>query len=270
MEKETRSVRFLYNTYPGRLILKGLVKPGVSKVAGRYLSSKYSRWLVNAYVKKNEIDLSGYPKRKYTCFNDFFTRTRQMGAWDEEPTRLLSPCDAYLTVHPVGEESVYRIKHVEYDLKTLLGDEALAERYAGGQCLIFRLTPRHYHRYSYFCDGTVTEKRRLEGKLHCVRPIAYTQIPVFAQNTREYTVISTETWGTVVQMEVGALLVGKICNHDKEITVRRGEEKGYFEFGGSTIIVLLEKGKAKLDSRFSADEEVEVTVGMRIGQVSDI
>lgn len=270
MEKETKSVRFLYNTYPGRFILKGLVRPGVSKVAGKYLSSGYSRWLVKAYVKKNAIDLSGYPQREYTCFNDFFTRTREVGAFDNDPTHLLSPCDAYLTVHPVDGESVYRIKHVDYDLKTLLGSEALAAHYAGGQCLIFRLTPRHYHRYSYFCDGTVEEKRRIEGKLHCVRPVAYTQLPVFAQNSREYTVISTEEWGKVVQMEVGALLVGKICNHEGEKTVRRGEEKGYFEFGGSTIIVLLEKGKVKLDPRFSAHEEVEVTVGMRIGQSSTI
>ncbi len=266
MEKETLSVRFLYRTCLGRFILKGLVKPGVSKAAGRYLSSRYSQWLVGVYVKKNAIDLSAYPKRKYHSFNDFFTRTRSLGQVDGNRNHLLSPCDAYLSVHPVDENSVYHIKHMDYDLARLLGDEMLAKRYAGGQCLIFRLTPRHYHRYGFFCDGKVLERHRIDGKLHCVRPVAYTTVPVFGENSREYVLLENEQLGSVVQMEVGALLVGKICNHPMEETVQRLAEKGYFEFGGSTIIVLMEKGKGQLEERFSADTEVEVTMGEKIGQ----
>lgn len=266
MKKETLSVRFLYHTHLGRLVLKGLVRPGVSRVAGRYLSSPYSRWLVGAYVKKNAIDLSAYPKREYRSFNDFFTRTRPLEQVDPDENHLLSPCDAYLSVHPVDESSVYHIKHMDYDLARLLGDEALARRYAGGQCLIFRLTPRHYHRYGFFCGGKVLEQRRIDGKLHCVRPVAYTTVPVFGENSREYVLLENERLGNVVQMEVGALLVGKICNHPTGEQVRRLTEKGYFEFGGSTIIVLLEKGKAQLCDRFSATEEVEVTMGEEIGR----
>lgn len=267
MEKETLSVRFLYQTHLGRFLLKGLVRPWVSKAAGRYLSAGCSKWLVGAYVKKNAIDLTSYPQREYGSFNDFFTRSRPMGQIDKDKSHLLSPCDAYLSVHPVDENSVYQIKHMDYDLARLLGDAALAEHYAGGQCLIFRLTPRHYHRYGFFCDGTVEKNRRIDGKLHCVRPVAYTTVPVLGENSREYVLIGNRELGSVVQMEVGALLVGKICNHPNQKEVRRLAEKGYFEFGGSTIIVLLEKGKAQLDGRFSADAEVEVTMGEKIGEL---
>lgn len=273
-EKESLSVRFLYQTKLGRFFLKILVHPWISKVAGIFLSSRFSRFIVPVFIKRNQVDMTGYKKQKYQSFNEFFSRKRTGNKVDMNSESLISPCDAYLTVYPINKNSIYHIKHTDYRLKQLLKDEALAKRYAGGVCMMFRLTPKHYHRYCYICDGVVEKTKRIEGKLHCVRPVAYNAVPVFVENSREYIVINSNGWGKVVQMEVGALLVGKIKNYSTKARVFKGAEKGYFEFGGSTIIVLFEKGRIELNKNIldksRKGEETEVYLGMRIGNKYEI
>lgn len=269
MKKETLLLRFFYQTKLGRCFLKIAVQPWVSKLAGVFLNSSFSGWLAGVYIKKYGMEMSAYPKKKYVSFNDFFTRKRNGPEKIFHAEYLISPCDAYLTVYPVMQNSTYKIKHLQYSLEQLLGDSDLAKRYAGGYCFVFRLTPQHYHRYCYVCDGIKDKTRRIDGKLHCVRPVAYTSIPVFAENSREYMVIVSEQFGKVVQMEVGALLVGKIHNHLAGHKVIQGAEKGYFEFGGSTIIVLIEKGKVQIEPSIAqqsgAGMERETFMGTKIG-----
>lgn len=271
MKKETMLVRFLYQTKAGRCILKILVQPWLSKIVGIYLNSRFSSWMVPLFVKKYRINLSEYKKEKYNSFNDFFIRERTTENIDTKPEHLISPCDGYLSVYPVGKDSRYTIKHIDYDVAQLLEDKDLAEHYAGGYCLIFRLTPQHYHRYCYICDGKKMMSRRIEGKLHCVRPVAYTAVPVFVENTREYVEIDSARLGRVIQMEIGALLVGKIHNHQRGRKVMKGQEKGYFEFGGSTIVVLTEKDRVHINHdilvRSKKGRETEVLKGSMIGSL---
>lgn len=270
MKQETKSVRFLYNTKLGRCCLKVLSQPWFSKLAATFLNSPLSRPIVPLYAKRNHIDLQEFSKQKYRSFNDFFTRQRIDDSADTTPGHLISPCDAFLSVYPIRDDSVYTVKHVRYRLEQLLDNAELAKRYAGGTCLIFRLSPQHYHRYCYACNGYAEQQKRIRGKLHCVRPIAYASMPVFAQNSREYTVIHSAQFGEVTQMEVGALLVGKIKNYPMGRFVRQGSEKGYFEFGGSTIILLLEKDRVRIDPSFLAGlgKEIDVRKGVKIGQLS--
>ena len=161
------------------------------------------------------------------------------------------------------------VKQSRYTISSLLGGDSVSENYQNGICLVFRLRVDHYHRYCYVDSGVKGENVFLPGKLHTVRPIALEQFPVFVQNCREYTVIKTENFGEAVQMEVGALLVGKIKNHHGPGEVRRGEEKGMFLYGGSTVIVLLEEGRAYLpEELYQAAEngiETPVKMGQRIG-----
>ena len=105
-----------------------------------------------------------------------------------------------------------------------------------------------YHRYCYCADGVKSHNRKINGILHTVNPVVNNYLPVFKENSREYCMIRTEQFGDIIQMEVGALMVGKISNLHTEggVKVTKGEEKGYFEFGGSTILLLLEKDKVKL------------------------
>ena len=163
---------------------------------------------------------------------------------------------------------VIPVKQSRFSLKELLGGDAVYREYEGGVCLVFRLCVNHYHRYCYVDHGLKGENRFIEGKLHTVRPIALKTLPVFTENCREYTVIDTENFRRVVQMEVGAMLVGRILNYHKSQRVRRGQEKGRFLYGGSTVIVLLEKDAVKLpQSIFRATQaglEVPVKLGERI------
>ncbi|EOS21227.1 phosphatidylserine decarboxylase [Lachnospiraceae bacterium 3-1] len=265
-KKETLTVRFLYQTFPGRIILKVLTRPFLSRAARRLLNSRMSRWLVPLFIKKHNIDMKRYEK-KYRCFNDFFTRRRCMEEIDITPEHLISPCDGYLSVYPVSEEQIYQIKHVEYRLEELLKSRKLAKQFSGGICLVFRLTPQDYHRYCYVSDGIVARTRVIPGRLHCVRPIACETFPVFAENSREYTEIHTQKFGTIIQMEIGAMLVGKIHNYPRDGKVFQGEEKGYFEFGGSTILLLLEKDRLEVEEEILENSEKGLETRICLGEV---
>ncbi len=271
MSKESASVRFLYNTPFGRLLLKALVNPKFSRIAGAFLDSAFSRPAIGSFIKKHNINMDDYEQRKYKSFNDFFKRKRKEIVFDKKPTSLISPCDGYLTCYEIDGENRFSIKNSTYSLSELLDDASLAESFRGGLCLIYRLTPRHFHRYSFVDDGIIKEEKKIPGVLHCVRPVACDRYPVYVQNQREYTVLETENFGTAVQMEVGAIIVGKISNNKGLCNVKRGQEKGCFEFGGSTIIVLVKKDAVVVDEiivRNSAENiETEVKIGQTIAQL---
>ena len=276
MEKKTnkdgRALTFLYKTAPGRLVLKALTARWISVVAGKILDSSVSKPLINRFVEKNGIDLSEYESDNFKCFNDCFTRKIKDGlrpiCMDKDA--LISPCDGLLSAYKITPETVLDIKGSLYKVEDLVKSRKLAERYAGGTCLVFRLCVHHYHRYVYLDNGTKGKNVFIKGKLHTVRPIALESLPVFKRNCREYTVMQTENFGKVTQIEVGALLVGKIKNHDGVCKIQRGREKGMFLYGGSTVVLLLEKDAVKVDDEFFAatinGEETEVKMGQVIGK----
>lgn len=269
MKKESASIRFLYNTVPGRMVLKLLVKPGASKAVYYYMDSPLSKWMIGNYIKKYSIDMGLYEEKKYRSFNDFFVRQKKVIPKIEDERTLISPCDGYLSVYRIGSDAKFNVKHADYNMQALLENKAIADRYQGGLCMIYRLAPHNYHRYIYTDSGEIRHKRRIEGELHCVRPMVCEKLPVYIRNSREYTVISSDNFGCLVQMEVGALFVGRICNHERAGRVERYEEKGYFEFGGSTIIMLMEKGKARLRGEIAKNigtgKETEVKAGEAVG-----
>jgi len=267
MSKESGSVRFLYNTALGRLLLKIMVCPWVSNVARVFLVSPLSKPMIGRFIKKHKINISDYEDCKYKSFNDFFIRNKKTVVMEGTYTDFVSPCDGYLTVYPIDETSVFKIKNSCYDVKSLLDDEELAKKYQGGMCFIFRLMPHHFHRYSFTDDGMVKSSKTIDGILHCVRPIACERFPVYIQNKREYTEIETAHFGSVIQMEVGAIIVGRINNHQNAVDVKRGQEKGYFEFGGSTIIMLTQKDVLSVDKDLLEKSENGIETDVKIGNI---
>ena len=253
---ESCALRFLYKTKPGRVVLKLLISPPVSKIAGAFLDSKLSKSLIPKFIKSYKIKTEGViePENGFQSFNEFFCRKRVQDKICVKEGELISPCDAFLTSIKIKNTTVLDVKHTKFTIGQLLHDESLAREYKDGYALIFRLTPSHYHRYCFAADGIITKNRRINGVLHCVRPIATATVPVFAQNSREYQLIKTSSFGNVVQMEVGAMLVGRIVN-DKKYScgsrVKAGHEKGYFEYGGSTIILLVKKNVIKLAKEYN-------------------
>lgn len=237
---QDKLLSFLYTNALGRILLKPLVQPRFSKLAGRYLSSSHSRKLIPGFIKKNRIDMKDYEERDYVSFNDFFTRKIKKGQRpiQDKPDILISPCDCKATVYEIQDNTTFSIKNTEYTLRSLLRSPRLAARFKGGYAYLLRLTVDDYHRYVYAASGRQSRSYHIDGAFHTVNPVANDYLPIYKENTREYTVIHSHEFGDVVQMEVGALLVGKISNQTEGGVVTRGEEKGFFEYGGSTIILL--------------------------------
>ncbi|MBR4991960.1 MAG: phosphatidylserine decarboxylase [Clostridia bacterium] len=270
-KRKDHALRFLYHTRTGRTLLKPLTCRPVSKVSGRFLDSPMSKPLIRPFVRKNRIDLEDFYADDFRCFNDCFTRRirEPLRPIDRRPESFISPCDGLLSVYPVKGDTVLPVKQSRYTLSDLLEDEVLAARYRDGLCLVFRLCVDHYHRYCYLDDGTKGENRFLPGKLHTVRPVALAAGPVFTQNCRELTVMDTDNFGPVTQVEVGAMLVGKIHNHHGAGPIVRGEEKGMFLYGGSTVILLVEKDRVRLRGELleasARGEEYPVQMGQLLG-----
>ena len=270
--REGAALRFLYRTVPGRAVLKLLTRRGLSRAAGRFLDSPASAALIGPFVRKNAIRTEDYLPETYRCFNDFFCRKirPELRPLPEDPDLLFAPCDGRLTVFSVTEGTVLPIKQSRYTVSELLGGDAVAARYRDGLCLVFRLCVDDYHRYCYIDDGEKGPNIFLPGVLHTVRPIALESVPVFTRNCREYTVMRTERFGVVTQAEVGAMLVGRIDNYHGAGPIRRGEEKGRFLYGGSTVVLLLERGCVEPDesllSASARGEEVPVRMGQVIGR----
>ena len=260
---DTAGLKFLYETVPGRVLLKLLSARGVSKFAGHLMDSRLSRPIIPGFIRKNHIDLSDYLEEEYPSFNAFFCRrvrpeARPVAGGD----CVICPCDGLMSVYPITDDTVLPVKQSAYTLEALLKDASLARKFAGGTCFVFRLCVNHYHRYCYPVSGEKGGNRFLPGVLHTVRPIALRNRPVFAENCREYTVTDTERYGRVLQMEVGAMLVGKILNNDGVGYVKKGAEKGCFLYGGSTIILLFQKDAVRFPEWYleSGSDAVEIPV----------
>ena len=272
MKKESSGIlRFLYNTVPGRMVLKIITSPTISKIGGAYMDCRVSKIHIKGFIKNNNIDMTQYEKAKYGCFNDCFTRKikKEMRPINMEENAFIAPCDGRLSAYHISENSDFYIKKSYYSVADLIKNSKKSPDFNGGVCLVFRLCVDDYHRYGYVDDGKIVENNYVPGVLHTVRPIALNRYPVFVQNSREYSVIETNNFGTIAQIEVGALMIGKIKNHQKSGLVKKGCEKGMFLYGGSTIVVLLEKDKVDIDEKYfrntANDIETKVKFGSTIG-----
>lgn len=255
-----------------RMLLRPFLSPAVSDICGKFLSTRLSRRIIPSFVKKNHIDLGIYEKQEFDSYNAFFTRKikAEQRPINEQKNILISPSDGKVTAYPITQEGRFWIKHTQYSAAQLLKDERLAERYMGGWIYVIRLTVDDYHRYCYVADGRKSRQRKIRGVLHTVNPVANDYYPIYKMNSREYCLLKTKELGTILLMEVGALMVGKINNHEEDSAqVKRGDEKGMFEFGGSTIVVMTEPGMAEPDKDIiyntKAQAETLVKMGESIG-----
>lgn len=267
--KET-TLKLLYNTKPGRILLKTVVaRPWYSKLTGLYRKSDLSHHLILPFIEEYKINTKDYDLSKMKSFNDFFIRKRKIKLENKNPKDLLAIADAKLSVYDITRSLRLKIKNSNYSLAEILGSEELARKFAGGKCLVYRLSVDDYHRYHYLDNGFIRKRYRIKGELHTIRPISE-KYNVFSRNTREITVMKTDNFGEVIQVEVGATLVGCIVNKKEGILFNRLDEKGYFEFGGSTIILLMQNN-IKLDKDIEIlskrNLEAKVRIGEKIGQL---
>ena len=223
-------------------------------------------WLVNDFY----INTFEYDDKKYKSYNDFFTRkviSCKRPIMSNKNT-LISPCDGKVLAYTINDDLTLKIKGSYYSVDTLV-NESIMDEYRGGTALVFRLSTDNYHRYCYIDSGTKGKNIHIDGVFHTVQPIALKHYNFYKTNTREYTVLDTNNFDKVIQVEVGAMGIGKIVNNHQEYKFKKGEEKGYFEFGGSTIVVLVKKDIITIDEDIYSNSleniETNVKYGERIG-----
>lgn len=274
-ESDGPLLSFLYGTTVGRFILKPLVQPVFSRIGGVLLNSSLSKVFIASFIKKNAIDLADYQPQTYRSFNDFFKREiiEEARPFPTDERFIPSPCDGKVTVYPISEGLRFNVKNASYNVAELVKRDDLARDYLGGTLVILRLTPDDYHHYCFLDDGQITDYWRIEGLLHTVRPVSASQAKVYVNNSREVTVMETKRLGKVTQLEVGALLVGKIVNQQVTGTVTCAKKKGYFEFGGSTIILLFQKEQfdvaPELLLNTQRHQETIIKMGQIIGKMKE-
>jgi phosphatidylserine decarboxylase len=247
-------MEFLYGSRLGFFITELLFKHRwATELYARLQHGPGSKAKIGKFVESHGVNLDELerPLDSFNSFNEFFIRRLKPSARpiDRHPGSLISIADCRLSVYPIREDAVYPVKAGMFTIARLVGDEETAAGYAGGSCLIFRLAPVDYHRFGYVDDCEQSPVEAVNGFYRSVHPLSLRRLKaVFTENRREYCVLKTANFGDVVHIEVGATAVGRIVQrHPEGGRFARGEEKGYFEFGGSTVILLLEPGVAKID-----------------------
>ena len=261
------SVKFLYTSLLGRVILKLINNRFISELVGKYMNSKLSIKRIDKTIQANNIDMNLFEKKDYTCFNDFFTRKKINLNFDKNKNHFVAPADSKLLAIKLNKNASFDIKGSIYTLKDIIKED-LTNKYYNGYALIFRLDVNDYHRYHFIDDGKLDSYKYIKGKLHTVQPIAYNK-KIFHTNSREYTTLYTKNFGDIIEVDVGALCVGKITNNKEIKEYKKGDEKGYFEFGGSTIILFVQDSKIVIDNDIllnsTLGKETIVSCGEKIG-----
>lgn len=266
-QKSPKGANFLYKNLFGRIILTIATKKITSKFAGHLMDKKKSTKYIDNFIKDNNIDMSEYPKIEYKSFNDFFSRKIKNGKrkFSGNKKDFCAPCDSKLTVYKIDKNKEFIIKNKKYTLNSILRDEALSKNYENGYFLVFRLSVDDYHRYSYIDDGKLLKRKEINGKFHTVGPIAFDKYRVYQENQREYEILKTQNFDEIIQMEIGAMMVGKIVNH-KLKRFKRGEEKGYFLFGGSTSVIIVKENILRIDEDILNNSKNNIETKVKQGE----
>jgi len=250
-------VKLLYESIIGKILAPLFVNKFLSKFYGSIQNRVLTQLKVPKFVDSFNIDLSEYEpgsvktenqKMSYKSFNEFFIRKFKINKRSFVENKNILPAFSearYFGYKTIDEKTTIPVKGEFLRADALLGDLDKAKPFMGGPLLIARLCPVDYHRYHYPDTGKTIDSYPVEGSLHSVNPLALKHKPdIFIANERRVAILETENFGKLAYIEVGAIMVGKIVqSHDESITFTRGDEKGYFLFGGSTVIVIGEKGK---------------------------
>lgn len=269
---QDRFLKVLYENPLGRGLVKILIQPKISELGGRLLDSPVSKLGIKPFIKHNHIPMGEYENKKYKSYNDFFCRKIKPGARkiDGNPKHFIAPCDGRLSVYPIAKDGTYKIKDTEYTIRSLTRSKKIEKYFEGGYLFIYRLTVEDYHRYCYVDEGHKYKNYRIEGVFHTVNPIANDKYPIYKENTREFSLLKSKNFKTLLMMEVGALMVGRIVNNHQERDVCRGEEKGRFEFGGSTVILCVKKHVVKPDEDILKNTENGIETLVKMGEKTGI
>ncbi len=266
-----------YSSPSGKGLVELLLKKKLfSKLYGHYCDTKISSRKIKDFIKDFSIDMSEYAKTydEYSSFNEFFMRSLNSNARviDKNNNILISPCDGKISAYEnIKLNNIVQIKGFIYSLKELLQNNEIYNMYDGGTCLIFRLCPTDYHRFHFIDNGVCSETTKIKGNYYSVNPVALKNVKkLFCQNKREWSIFHSDNFDDVLCMEIGATCVGSIIqSYSPNSKITKGDEKGYFKFGGSTVILFFKKDIVKIHEDLLAQTQLgfesSVLMGEKIG-----
>ena len=267
-------IEWTYESPIGKNITELIAKKKLfSKLYGMYCDTKLSANKIPEFIKNFDIDMTMSKKKthEFDSFNDFFTRELNSEARpiNKDKNILISPGDGRITAYEnIDLDNIIQIKGLTYSLKELINNNSVAEKYKNGVCIILRLCPTDYHRFHFIDSGIPYESNYIRGHYYSVNPIALKAVPkLFCENKREWSLFKSDNFKDVLHIEVGATCVGSIVQTYKpNEKVNKGDEKGYFKFGGSTTILFFEKDSIKIDSDIIEQSNFGFECKVRFGE----
>jgi len=278
------SIQLMYRHGAGQKLtelhkIRKLLK-AMSVKEGKHMDTPESKKQIPEFIKQHKLNVAEMEKQvsEFHTFNEFFYRKLKPSARPinshDDPTICVSPADCRMMVFPtISQATSIWIKGDHFTIEHFLQDKELASHYDDGSLVIARLAPQDYHRFHIPVTGEIIKSTPIDGTLFTVNPFAIREkhINVYTENKRIVNVIQTEPFGQVVSVSVGATMVGSInLTANVGAKVVKGDEHGYFAFGGSTVVLLFEKGKIEFDSDLlknsSMPMETLIRIGDRIGK----
>ena len=243
-----------------------------SKWYGYKMNKRVSALRILPFISQYDIDVDEFAKSAfdYKTFNEFFYRALKPEVRPIAPGDNVAvfPADGrHLAFPDIQAAAGFYVKGAKFSFAELLGDDAVAGKFAGGAMLISRLCPVDYHRFHFPVSGIPGEPRVINGWLYSVSPVALRRrLRYLLENKRVVTLIDSPEFGLVGVIEVGATNVGSIQqSFVPGRPVRKGEEKGLFAFGGSCVITIFQYGRIRFDEDIVAQSREHLETYARMG-----
>ena len=262
---------WLYHNPVGEATLWTIAKRKiVTSLYGDQMEKPASADKIVPFVKEYDVDITIAQKQNFKSFNDFFIRQLKPEARPivSDSLAVASPADGKILAYENVSSSDFYIKGFRFNVDSFLDNTELAKKYKDGSMIVFRLAPPDYHRYHFPVSGiTASSNIKIDGDYYSVNPLALRKkAEIFWLNKREYGIIKSPILGDVVMVEVGATMVGSMIQTYTSTTVKKGEEKGYFKFGGSTVVLLFEKDQIKIDADLLTNTANSLETTIKMGE----
>lgn len=263
-------MRWLYHNPVGKLTLWAIIKrQWLSERIGKHMDSPASAKRIASFVSNNGIDLSEAQEEHFDTFNAFFTRRLKANARpiDSASNSIVSPADGKILIYPNLANTDFIIKGYRFDINSFLQDHNLSPKFATGSMAVIRLAPTDYHRFHAPVAGQIEGYKHISGDYYSVSPLAlHAQPQLFCLNERSYHQLYNPQLGHFVMAEVGATFVGSIVQSFAGQSLQKGEEKGYFKFGGSTVVLIFAPGAVQYDKDLLENSQAGMETSVRMGE----
>lgn len=265
-------LKFLYDNAFGKTAILPIAKRKfISQLYGNKMNKPTSVSKIPDFVQQLNIDMTEAKKKveDFTSFNDFFYRELKE---DARPIGqgFVSPGDGKLIAFEnVADIGKFYVKGSPFTVASFLDDKELAQKFANAALLILRLAPNDYHRFHFPLDGIPSPIHSIKGSYYSVSPHALVGnfARVFCQNKREYCILNTADKGDVLLAPVGATMVGTIIEtYTPNQAIKKGDEMGYFAFGGSSVLILVDKNKIKIDADILENTRNKIETFVKMGE----